>query len=117
MPKASEYSFAFFIFAKKRNMYRDIITYELAEGVSEEQLLEVAKTVIESWMKNLKGFEKWEIHKNKEGSYTDIVYWASEEDAKEAEKEMMSIPNAVEWFACYKPETISSKNIRLLKSF
>jgi len=48
---------------------------------------------------------------------TDIVYWESKEDAKNAEKEMGNIPNAGDWFAYYKPETISSKNLTTIAEF
>jgi len=79
-------------------VYKDIITYELAENSSEQQLISIAKQIV-----------KWEIHTNNDGSYTDIVFWKSKEDAKIAEKEMVNIPNASEWYACYKEGTITSK--------
>lgn len=92
-------------------MYKDIIDYELAEGITKDHLLGVAKQVVTDWMKNQPGFIKWEIHSNNSGTFTDIVYWNSEEDAKKAEKEMVNIPNAMEWFRCYKEGCISSKNL------
>lgn len=98
-------------------MYKDIITYKLAEGISEEHLLKVSKKIIDSWMSKLDGFVKWEIHTNNDNSYTDIVYWNTKEDAKKAEKEMVNIPNVNEWFACYKAESISSKNLNLIGKF
>ena len=58
-------------------MYKDIITYELAEGITEEHLLEVAQDIIDNQMKNLQGFISWEIHKGEDAQYTDIVSWAS----------------------------------------
>jgi len=39
-------------------MYKDIISYELADNVSKEQLIAVAKQIVNSWMKKLDGFEK-----------------------------------------------------------
>ncbi|MEE9437965.1 MAG: hypothetical protein V3V14_03125 [Saprospiraceae bacterium] len=42
---------------------------------------------------------------------TDVVYWKSKEDAKIEEEEMVIIPNASEWYGCYKEGTISSKNL------
>ena len=95
-------------------MYRDIISYELAENISEEQLLKVANEVHESWMKHQAGFLGWEIHSVKDGSYSDIVYWRSREDAMNAEKEMANIPNGGAWFACYKEGSIQSKNLNLI---
>ena len=45
-------------------MYKDIITYQLADGVSEAHLLSTASRIVEVWMRNQPGFIKWEIHKN-----------------------------------------------------
>lgn len=98
-------------------MYKDIISYELADGISKEHLLSVAKHIVGSWMKNQSGFIKWEIHSNSDGSYTDIVYWNTKEDAKKAEKTMKNIPNAGDWYSCYKEGTISSKNLSLVADF
>ena len=98
-------------------MYKDIISYELADGVSQEHLIAVAKRIFEDWMKNQAGFIKWEIHTTSDAGYTDIVYWRSKEDAKNAEKEMGNIQNAAEWFACYKEGTISSKNLTVVAAF
>ena len=98
-------------------MYKDIISYELAENTSKEQLIKIAKQIVNDWMKNQIGFIKWEIHTNSDGSYTDIVYWKSKQDAKEAEKEMVNIPNASDWYACYKEGTISSKKLTTIAEF
>ena len=68
-------------------------------------------------MKNKVGFIRWEIHTNNDGSFTDIVYWKSEKDAKLAEKDMVNIPNASDWNGCYKEGTISSKNLTTIAEF
>lgn len=98
-------------------MYKDIISYELAENTSPEQLIKVARQVVNDWMKHQAGFIRWEIHSNSDGSYTDIVYWKSKEAAKESEKTMGDISNAAEWFGCYKEGTITSKNLSTIASF
>ncbi len=98
-------------------MYKDIITYELAAGVAEEHLLEVAQDIIDNWMKKLPGFISWEIHNGDDGKHTDIVCWTSKVDAKNAEKEMMKIPNAGAWFACYKEGSIHSAAMKSIKKF
>lgn len=92
-------------------MYKDIISYELAENKTESQLLSVAKKVHNDWMKNQAGFISWEINKNADGSFTDIVCWESKEAAKLSEKDMGNIPNAGDWYGCYKEGSISSKNV------
>lgn len=92
-------------------MYKDIISYKLAEGITKEHLLAVSSEVVQHWMRKQPGFVKWEIHRNKNGDYTDIVYWESKEAAQNAEKEMGNIPNAKDWFACYEPGSINSINL------
>ncbi len=98
-------------------MYKDIITYKLAEGIAEEHLLAIAQRIIEEWMSKQPGFQKWEIHKNSDGTYTDIVHWNSEESAKKAEAEMVNIPNAADWYACYAEGTISSKKLHKVAEY
>lgn len=98
-------------------MYKDIISYKLAENISEEHLLNVAREVLESWMSRQPGFEKWEIHRNRDGGYTDIVYWESEGDAKNAQADMVNIPNAGDWYACYEEGSISSMNLDYVATF
>ncbi|MFT4567910.1 MAG: beta-lactamase class D [Saprospiraceae bacterium] len=98
-------------------MYKDLITYELAEKITEDHLISIAKQIITDWMKKQSGFISWEINANSDDGYTDIVTWDSKEDAKIAEKEMAKIPNAMDWFACYKEGSISSKNLTQLAVF
>jgi len=99
-------------------MYKDIISYELADGIKQQHLLHVAGEIIKSWMSKQAGFIRWEINKNtNDNTYTDIVYWESEKAAKDSEKEMMNIPNAGDWFACYKEGSINSQNLQQIGSF
>lgn len=98
-------------------MYKDLISYQLADNVSEEHLLDIAGNIVKNWMSNQPGFIQWEIHKNNDGGYTDIISWKSKEDAKKAEAAMVNISNAGDWYACYKKESIASKNIHHIGSF
>lgn len=98
-------------------MYKDIITYQLASGVTEEHLFDIAGQIVKEWMSKQAGFIKWEIHKNKDNNYTDIVYWRSQDDAQEAEADMVNIPNAERWLSCYAEGTISSKKLDKIAEF
>ncbi len=98
-------------------MYKDLISYELAENISEEKLREVARGIVNSWMKKLPGFISWEINKTADNKYTDIVCWENQESAKNAENEMANIPNAAEWYGCYKQGTISSIGLHSVALF
>ncbi len=98
-------------------MYKDVISYKLAEKISEDRLLEVAEAVLESWMSKQEGFVKWEIHRNSDGDYTDIVYWNSKDAADKAQANMVNIPNAGDWFSSYEEGSISSKNLYHVATF
>ena len=98
-------------------MYKDIISFKLAENISEEHLLNVAIDITKNWMSKQSGFIKWEIHKNNNGGYTDIVYWKSKDDAKKAEADMVNIPNANDWYSCYEKGSISSNNLNQVATF
>ena len=98
-------------------MFKDIISYKLAQNVTEDHLLSVASNVLKNWMSLQSGFVKWDIHKDSEGEYTDIVYWESPDAAKAAQADMVNIPNANEWFSCYEEGSISSKNLHLVATF
>jgi len=60
------------------------------------------------------GFVKWEIHKNNEGNYTDIVYWKSKEDAKKSEKYMVNIPKLENGLDVTKKELLF---LKILKNY
>lgn len=98
-------------------MYKDIISYKLAENISEDHLLEVARDVLENWMSKQPGFKKWEIHRNNNGGYTDVVYWESEGNARNEQEDMVNIPNAADWYACYEQGSISSKILNQVATF
>ncbi|MGK0272123.1 MAG: hypothetical protein ACI88H_002789 [Cocleimonas sp.] len=99
-------------------MFKDIITYELDDGIDEQHLLNIAGEIIESWMSKQAGFIQWDIHKDAIGDgYTDIVYWDTSEAAQEAQQQMGNIPNAADWFGCYKEGSIGSQNLKQIGSF
>ncbi len=98
-------------------MYRDIIHYELAEGIEETQLMKIAQGILDKWMRHQPGFISWEIHKNNTGHYTDIVSWESESNAKKAELSMAQLAEAADWFACYNEDSIRSENLERMVYF
>lgn len=92
-------------------MYKDLISYELAEGVSLDQLKSVAIKVHSDWMSKQKGFVSWEINETGDGSLMDIVVWESKEDADLSNEKMAGMPHGGEWMACYKMKTIKSTKL------
>ena len=99
-------------------MFKEIVKYELNENIDEEHLLKISAKVIELWLSKQEGFVRWDIHKNTDGpGYTDTLYWNTKADAKAAEESMPTIPNAVEWFFCFKDGSMQVEGLELLGSF
>ena len=92
-------------------MYTDFITYKLAEGITEDFLRNAADEIVNSWMKNQKGFISWQINSTEENDeYIDTVVWSSKEDALAAQENMKDIPLESDWFKCYEMTSVTSKN-------
>ena len=97
-------------------MYVDLISYQLAEGVSEETLNAAALDILEVWMKKQEGFMGWEIGKTAEG-YTDLVFWKNKECAELATANMGDIPKGHPWLSCYEMSSVSSNKIQGIYSY
>lgn len=94
-------------------MYKDIMSYELAAGKTESDLLAAAERVLEKWMSRLDGFVPWEIHKTASG-YGDIVTWQDKAPADEGERSMQNdIPEELSaaWQSNYDFGTIKGEKL------
>lgn len=56
--------------------------FEVADGVSEETLLQASERVHNEFLVKQKGFIKRELLKGDNDLWVDVVYWASKEDAQ-----------------------------------
>jgi len=100
-------------------MYKDIISYQLAENKTESDLLQAADAVLTKWMTKLPGFVSWEIHKTENG-YSDIVIWENRESAQNGEQSMKNdIPTelSMQWQSCYDFSTITGSKLESIKIF
>lgn len=95
-------------------MYKDCITYRLADGISESHLFQVARRIYTQWMKNQPWFVSREIHTNDDGTYTDIVTWDTMEHAKQSEQHMIDIPDADQRYVCYQADSIVSRHLNCI---
>ncbi len=93
-------------------MYKDFISYKLAEGISKEHLLKITTRIGKEWLKKQKGFVSWTINEEKDGSFIDLVCWQSKEHAKVAKKNMQNIKKIEEWCHCYKKNRTQTKNVK-----
>ncbi len=99
-------------------MYIDIISYELAEGVSEKEMLTVTEVINKEWQESsVKGFIGWKICRNEEGNYYDVVLWQDRQSALDAEKIMMNLPSVQKWIACYKEGTMKTNRLTQIDNF
>lgn len=98
-------------------MYKDLISYKLAEDISKDELLNIAQKVFDEWMVFQEGFIKWEINQNPNGTFTDIVIWKNKESCFKAHQNMMSYKSLNEWIKCYNPSSISNSPVEEIKSF
>lgn len=98
-------------------MYKDLISYQLAQNISKEELLTIAKKVFDEWMVFQEGFIKWEINENSQGSFTDIVIWENKESCNKAHQNMSNCKHLNEWIKCYNPSTISNSPLEGISSF
>ncbi len=98
-------------------MYKDLITYKLADEITHEHLLEVAQKVRDSRMSKQDWCLWREITTDSDGEFHDIVTWNSKEDAEKANTDMPNADHAQEWFACYDMSSIKSSGVTQKASF
>ena len=98
-------------------MYKDVINYKLAEWVTQEHLLKVAKEVYDTWMSSQQWFVSREMHTDEDGEYFDIVTRDSKTSADTSNEDMANMPNADQRFACYEMTSINSKGITVQATF
>jgi len=99
-------------------MIIDVITYKLAEGVTDVMLQSAASDISDTWMKKQPGFIKWEINKSPDGeSFKDLVYWKSLEAAEAATKAMSEIPQDHPWLKCYDMSTVKATKVTKVMTF
>jgi len=98
-------------------MYKDVINYKLAEWVTQEHLMKVAKEVYDSWMSQQKWFVSRDIHTDEDGEYFDIVTRDSKASADKSNADMANVPHADARFGCYEMTSINSKGITVQGSF
>lgn len=98
-------------------MYKDLISYSLAQWVTHEQLATIADKVWTDWMSGQEWCVGREINTDNDGGYTDIVYWMSKDAADKAQEAMWNNPHAEAWYACYDMSSISSKGLTAQTTF
>lgn len=69
----------------------EIVLFKLAEGVTEDDFLAAAQGV-ETWLVQVKGFQRRQLNRDEAGNWVDMVYWDSLEEAQQAAAKIMSTP-------------------------
>lgn len=78
-----------------REIVVEMAPFLVAKGVTDETLIEASKILENDFLSLQKGFIKKELVKGHDSFWIDVVYWASESDARAATK------NASESNECY----------------
>jgi hypothetical protein len=64
----------------------ELVQYKLKPDANEEDFLRSTNDVLKNFLEKQAGFIKpWEIYKSDDGTWTEIVRWATMEDAKKAQ--------------------------------
>lgn len=63
--------------------------FQLASGVSEEQLLQASRELQEGFLAKQPGFVRRDLLRARDGGWIDVVYWADREAAEAAMKAAM----------------------------
>lgn len=71
--------------------------FELKPGTDEHKLLQASSALQQDFLGNQKGFLRRELLKGKE-HWTDLVYWASREDAEQAMQNAANSPACHAYF-------------------
>jgi len=78
--------------------------FELADGVSQEQLLTASDEIEKNFLSNYDGYVSRKLVRKDEKNWADIVVWRSAGDAQKAMQDVMNSEAFNSYFACMKME-------------
>ena len=91
------------------------VSFRTKPGVSELDFLHASRG-LDGWVTRQKGFQYRTVVKTGEGAYIDLVYWATEADAKAAQEGFMSAPQAQPLMALIDPDSVEMAHLPQLQS-
>lgn len=94
-------------------MIVEITTYQAAEGVSHEQLIEASKEFDKNYCSRCKGLISRHFLKTEEG-YMDIFKWQSKADVEYVQSTFMQDQDALMYAKMIDPNTLTMQNLEVL---
>ncbi|MGY9047431.1 hypothetical protein P775_02880 [Puniceibacterium antarcticum] len=78
----------------------EIVTFRLAEGVTEEAFIAETKTMEREFLGKLQGFIDRDTGKSADGGWIVVLHWASAEDAQASMNKFVDAPGTKAFTAC-----------------
>lgn len=89
------------------------VRFRTQEDVTEDALLQAAETT-SSWLKQQPGFSYRTLVCDTDGTWTDLIYWSSLENAKAASEAFMGSVETKPFMALIDPETVKMQHFSML---
>jgi hypothetical protein len=95
----------------------ELVQYKLKQDVDEQAFLDTLKPVLENFLEKQPGFVKpWEIFKDKDGTWTEVVRWENMDYAQKAQDPTIHGP-CQEFFSYMDESTVKKSFIEERKRF
>ncbi|EIE49281.1 hypothetical protein [Salipiger aestuarii] len=91
----------------------EIVTFRLADGVSDEAFIAETKTMERDFLGKLPGFIDRDTGKSAEGGWIVVLHWASAEDAQASMNKFVDAPGTKAFTACIDMSTFQMVRYRL----
>ena len=91
------------------------VSFRTKPGVAEADLLKASET-LNGWVARQKGFQYRTLVKTDDGAYVDLVYWATEADARAAQDAFMGAPQAQPLMELIDDSSVKMAHLRQIQS-
>ncbi|WP_150296839.1 hypothetical protein [Salipiger aestuarii] len=91
----------------------EIVTFRLADGVSDEAFIAETKTMERDFLGKLPGFIDRDTGKSAEGGWIVVLHWARAEDAQASMSKFVDAPGTKAFTACIDMSTFQMVRYRL----
>ena len=91
----------------------EIVTFELADGVSDEAFVAETKSMERDFLGKLKGFMDRDTGKSEDGSWVVVLHWESAEDAQASINKFVEAEGTKAFTALIKMDTFVMKRFKL----
>lgn len=97
-------------------MIVEVTTYQPAEGVSHDQLMQASKAFDKNYCARCKGLIRRQVLKTESG-YMDIFLWQTRADVEHVQATFLQDEDAMAYGKLLDPESLTMDNYELLDSF